>query len=122
MVVVAARAVGALGLACEVLAQHRRVGLQRLERVDDDGQLLVLDLDQLDRVGRGVAVLGDDEGDLLALEQHLAVGQHHLLVAGQRRHPVQAERPQVVGGQHRDRRPGSASAASLLIDLTRAWA
>jgi hypothetical protein len=53
----------------------------------------------LDRVGGGVAVGRDDEGDLLALEQHLAVGEHHLLVARERRHPVQAERREVGGGQ-----------------------
>ena len=81
VVVVLAGAVRARGLAGEVLAQHRRVGLHGLERIDDDGQLLVLHLDGLHAVGRRVAVLGDDEGDLLVLEQHLAVGQHHLHVA-----------------------------------------
>ena len=53
-----------------------------------DRQRLVFDLDQFGRVGGDIAVLGDDEGDLLVLEQHLAVGEHRLHVAGQRRHPV----------------------------------
>ena len=53
-----------------------------------DRQRLVLDLDQIGGVGRDVAVVGDDEGDFLVLEQHLAVGEHHLHVAGERRHPV----------------------------------
>ncbi len=100
VVVVAPLAVGAARLAGEVLAQHGRVRLERLERIGDDRQLLVLDLDELDRVGGDVAVVGDDEGDLLALEQHLAVGQHHLLVAGQRRHPVQVQRLEVLRRQH----------------------
>ena len=63
-------------------------------------QRLVVDLDQLGAVGRGVAVLGDDEGDLLVLEEHLLLGQHRLHVAGERRHVVEAERLQVGGGQH----------------------
>ena len=38
-------------------------------------QRLVVDVDELERVARGVAVLGDDEGDLLALEAHLVGGE-----------------------------------------------
>ena len=66
------------------------------------GGSLVLDLDQLDGVGRDIAVVGDDEGDLLVLEQHLLVRQHRLHVAGQRRHLMQFQRLQIGGGQHRD--------------------
>ena len=72
-----------------------------LNGIDERRQLLVVDLDQLDGVGRRIAVLGDDEGDLLALEQHLLVGQHRLHVAGERRHVVEIERLQVVGGEDR---------------------
>ena len=78
-----------------------RVRRHRLERIDQHRQLFVLDLDQLDRVGRDIAVVGDDEGDFLVLEQHLLLRQHRLHVAGERRHVVQAERLQVGGGQHR---------------------
>jgi hypothetical protein len=38
----------------------------------------------------------------LPLKQHLAIGQHHLLVARKRGHPVQAKRGQIGGLQHRD--------------------
>ena len=67
-------------------------GVERLAGVDDRRQRLVLDVDQLERVAGGVAVLGDDERDLLALEAHLVGGEHGLHVVGQRRHPRQAER------------------------------
>ena len=53
-----------------------------------DRQRLVFDFHQIGGIGRDVAVLGDDERDFLVLEQHLAVGEHHLHVAGERRHPV----------------------------------
>ena len=100
VVVMLARAVGALGLAFEVFPQDRGVGFHRLEGIDDDGQFLVFDLDRLDAVGGGIAVGGDDIGDFLTLEQHLAVGQNHLLVTRQRRHPVQAKGFKVLGRQH----------------------
>ena len=47
VVVVLARAVRAVGLAGEILAQHRRIGVHRLERIDHHRQRLVLDLDPL---------------------------------------------------------------------------
>ncbi len=102
VVVVLALAVGAVHLVLDVLAQQRRVGRHRLEGIDKHRQGLVLDLDQFDRVGGGIAVLGDDEGDFLVLEQHLLLRQHRLHVAGEGRHVVQAERLQLGGGQHRD--------------------
>ena len=87
VVVVLARAVRALGLVLDVLADHRRIGRHSLERIDIARQGLVFDLDKFDGIGRGVAVLGDDESHFLVLEQYLSVGQHHLHVAGERRHP-----------------------------------
>jgi hypothetical protein len=71
-----------------VVADQRGVGIQRLADVDDGGQRLVLDVDQLERVTRGVAVLGDDERDLLALEADLVGGEHRL-----RRRRGSASRP-----------------------------
>ena len=65
------------------------------------GSSFVFDLDGLDAVGRRIAILGHDEGDLLVLEQHLAVGQHHLHVARQRRHPGEVDALQLLGSQHR---------------------
>ncbi len=122
MVVVLALAVRAFGLVLEVLAQHRRVRRHRLERIDDHRQPLVLDLDQLGRVGRHIAVLGDDEGDLLVLEQHLFLGQHRLHVAGKRRHVVQVERLEVGRGQHREHARDGLGACEVSILLMRAWA
>jgi hypothetical protein len=101
VVVVPARAVRARGLAGKVLAQHRGTLRERRLRVVDRRQLLVVDFDQLDRIGRDVAVLRDHEGDLLVLEQHLAVGQHHLHIARERRHPVQVQGLQVLRREHR---------------------
>ena len=75
-----------VGLAL-VVADDGRIGIERLLRVHDRRQRLVVDLDQLQRVLGDVAVLGDDEGDLLALEADLVGGQHSLRVVGQRRHP-----------------------------------
>jgi hypothetical protein len=89
-----------VGLALLVVADDRRVGVQRAARVDDDGQLLVLDLDQLERVAGRVAVLGHDEGDLLALEAHLVGGQHRLGVLRHRRHPREVQPGQVGAGDH----------------------
>jgi hypothetical protein len=91
VIMVPALAVRALGLVLDILAQQRSVGRHRLERIDDDRQRLVFDLDQLGRVRRDIAAFGDDEGDLLVLEQHFFFRQHRLHVAGQRRHVVQAQ-------------------------------
>ena len=101
VVVMPARPVRARGLAREVLAQHRRAVGQRGLGIVQRRQLLVLDLDQLDRIGRDVAVVGDHEHDLLVLEQHLAVGEHRLHVARERRHVVQVQGLQVLGREHR---------------------
>ena len=100
VVVVPARPVRARGLAREILAQDRRAVCERRLGVVDRRQLLVVDLDQLDRIGRDVAVVGDHEDDLLVLEQHLAVGEHRLDVARERRHVVQVEGLQVLGREH----------------------
>src|SRR5580692_10143301 len=85
------------------LRSSRRMGAcrHRLGRIDEHRQFLVLDLDQIDGVGRNVAILGHDERDLLALEQHFVIGQYGLNIAGQCRHPMQLEWLQVVGGEHR---------------------
>ena len=89
VIVVLARPMRARRLVLHIFTQHRRVRVQRLERIDERRQFLVVDLHQFDGIGGDVAVLGNDKGHFLALEQHLVVGQHHLHVAGQRRHLVQ---------------------------------
>ena len=53
------------------------------------------------RVARGVLVGRDHERDLLALEADLVAGQHRLGVVGDRRHPRQPERLEVLGGDDR---------------------
>ena len=81
--------------------EHEGIGLERLERVDDDRQRLVVDEDGGDAVGGGVARGGDDRGDLLGLVHHGVDRQHHLHVAGQRRHPGQLVAVQVLAGHDR---------------------
>ena len=71
-------------------------GSSALAGVDDRGQQLVLDVDQLERVAGRVAVVGDHERDLLALEAHLVGGQHGLRVVRERRHPGQPLRLEVL--------------------------
>ena len=93
---------GAFCLAAEIFAQFRRVCLHRLERIDENGQFLVLDFNEFARIGRDVTVLGDDKSDFLILEQNLAVSQNHLHVARERRHPVELDGFQVFGGQDSD--------------------
>ncbi len=102
VVVVLARTMRAGHLADEVLAQHRRIRIHRLEGIDQRRQRLVFDDDRVDAVIGRIAVGGDDEGDLLILEQHLAVGQNHLHVAGQGRHPGEVDGLQRLGGDHRE--------------------
>ena len=100
MVVVLPLPVRAVGLVLDVLAQHRRVGRHRLERVNDDGQRFIGDFDDVGRIGRGFARLGDDECDFLILEEHFLFRQHRLHVSRQRRHIVERERLQFLGRQH----------------------
>ena len=98
---VATRPVRPFLLVGDVLAKHRRIVGLRLERVDQYRKLFILNLDCGHAIGGGIAVIGDDEGDFLRLEQHLAIGKHHLLVTGQCRHPVKTQRLQIGRGQHR---------------------
>ena len=92
------RARQVVGLAVLVVADQRRVVVERLAGVDDGGQRLVVDVDQLQRVARRVLVGGDDERDLLALEADLVARQHGLGVVGDRRHPGEPERLEVLRG------------------------
>ena len=55
-----------------VVVEHRRVGVLRLARVDERVERLVVDLDELGRVARELARLGDDGDDRLADVAHLA--------------------------------------------------
>ena len=90
-----------LGGSVAVVADDRRVGIERAPRVDDRLERLVLDVDQLERVARGVVVVGDDERDLLALEADLVGREHGLAVGRHRRHPRHAARLEVAAGDDR---------------------
>ena len=57
-----------------VRAKDERVGLERLVRVDDDRQRLVVDEHGSDAVGGGVAGRGDDRRDLLDWYITVSVG------------------------------------------------
>ena len=90
-----------VGLVLLVIADDRRALGDGLHRVDDDRQRLVVDDDRLARVLGDVGIIGDDAGDLLALEAHLVGGEHSLGVVGQGRHPGQVAGSHHVAGQHK---------------------
>jgi len=94
-------AVRARQLVADVFPDHGRIGLERLQRVHDHGQFLVFHFHQFGRVGRDVAIVGDDERDFLVLEHDFLVGEHRLDIARERGHPVQLERLEIVRRQHR---------------------
>ena len=79
-------------------AQDDGARLEGLEGVDDHGQGLVVDVHGRGAVGSDVARGGHDRGHLLRLVLDGIGGQHHLGVAGQGRHPVQAGLLQVGAG------------------------
>ena len=85
------------------------------KRIDHRRQLLVFHFDEFRGIGGDIAVVGDDEGHFLILEADLFVRQHRLHVAGQRRHPMQFERLQIVGGE--DRMHTGMGQCPRLVDL-----
>ena len=94
------RAREVVALAGLVVADQRRVRVQRLAGVDDRRQRLVLDVDQLQRVVRRVLVGRDHERDLLALEADLVAREDGLRVVGDRRHPGEPERLEILRRDH----------------------
>ena len=95
------RAREVVALALLVVPDQRRVRVERLARVDDRGQRLVLDVDQRERVAGRVLVDRDHERHLLPLKADLVAGEHRLRVVGDRRHPGEPERLEVLGGDDR---------------------
>ena len=81
--------------------QDRRSREQGLERIDDDRQRVVIDLDRLDAVGCRVPIGRDHGGHFLRLVHYLLGGQHHLGVRHEGRHPVQVVLGQGLAGDHR---------------------
>ena len=61
-------------LAVEVGADHRGIGIERLARVDHRIERIVFDVDELQCIPCGIAVVCDHEGHLLALEADLVGG------------------------------------------------
>ena len=75
---------------------RRRPGGECREAVDHGVERLVVDLDQLGRLARGLRAVGDDEGHRIADMAHAAIGQRrprrhdHRLDRRQARHVAQA--------------------------------
>ncbi len=93
-------------------------------RIHDNRQRVVVDDDQLGRVGRLIAVLGDDRDDGLADVAHGADGHEGTAHRfGKARVDVRCEprAGQVLAGEHRDA-PGAAFASSTSIERMRACA
>ncbi len=78
--------------------QQRRIRVERLMRIDHDGQRLVFHVDGGHAIGGGVAAGGDDEGDFLHLVMHAIQRQHCLGIGGKRGHPGQPGGIQVLAG------------------------
>ena len=81
--------------------QHRCARHERLARIDDHRQRVVLDLHRGDAVGGGVAAGGQHGGDFLRLVHDFLDRQHHLGVRHERRHPVQVVLGQVLARDDR---------------------
>src|SRR5262249_30791746 len=60
----------------DALVQDWRVGQRGLFRAGDDGQRLVVHFDQIQRFGRNLFGLGDDERDRISHVANLVVTQH----------------------------------------------
>ena len=73
-------------IRARMLAQPRRVRFRRLRGVDNGGQRLVVDLDQLGGILRDRQRLGDHEHDRLADIVHLADGER--IIGGRHHRPV----------------------------------
>lgn len=99
--------------------QQRRVRFHRLERVDDHGQRVVGDIDEIDAVLGDVAVVGDDDGDRFADVAHAADRQRPL-VDGLLQHDQEGigHRGDVLAGQHRvNARQGQGAGGIDRVDL-----
>ena len=87
-----------VGLAFDVGADDRGVGVHGPTGVDHRIELLVLDVDQLQGITSGVVIFGNDKGHLLALVADLVGGQDGDHVVAERRGPGQVQRLQHRAG------------------------
>ena len=101
--------------------EDERVRLERLVRVDDHLQRLVVDLDRSDAVGRDVLGGGDDRGNFLAWYMTVSVGSTICLsparVGIQCRPAFSRSAPVMTA-----RTPGILSASVASMPLIVAWA
>ena len=94
------RPVSAFLLVSNILAQNRGIVCLCLERIYNHRQFFILDLDSSDTISGSIAVIGNDKCNFLCLKQHLSIGEYHLLVTSQSRHPMQAQRCQISCSQN----------------------
>ena len=91
------------------IVDQRRAGPRRLDRVEDGRELVVLDLDQPERLLGRLAVLGRHRGHLLADEADLVAGQDGHVA----HRAADAVRRQVPARQHRVHARQRAGAAGV---------
>ena len=89
-----------------LLEEERSAGLHTLARVDDGRQLLVVDLEQRERVLGDVAAVRNDDGDGVSDEAHLLLRERALEERDELRQRVHAHRDRadvthVRGQEHR---------------------
>ena len=99
-----------------LFVDQRRVGGQRGARIGHDGQVLVLDLDQLRAGLGGLLRLGDDERDLVAAEAHDLAAEDRLVGVDQAEGVIRN-----VAAVRTATTPGCASAAAVSSERMRAW-
>ena len=63
-----------------IFPENRGVVIKRAMWIHENREILILHLDQLSGVGRGVSIFSNHERDLLRLKQHLSGRQDHLPV------------------------------------------
>ena len=120
---------GERDVRADVGMQLRRTGHRRLLGIDDGAERIVVDVDQIERVARRLARLGDDERDAVADVAHRVDGEQrmrrHLEVAV-RHHPGARHRIHLVrpgrGRCRRRRRRDWCGPARCRSALTRACA
>ena len=96
--------------------KDRRAGLDRLERIEDGRKILVLDVDEGQRLVRDVRIDGGDHGDLLADESHAIARQHRHV-----EHAAADQDIRKIRAVRTASTPASALARAVSIRTIRAW-
>ena len=92
---------GRLFVAADLLVDERRAGLQRVDRIEDGRQLLILDVDELGRLRGGVRCIGDHRGDDVAHVAGLIDRDDGLILEGGAVIGEEVVR-QILAGEHED--------------------